>query len=84
MAKLHETTRCPAKRQDVMKARDVMTTPVVTTKPTASVKDVAKLFLQRHISAVPAVDDKGKVVGIISESDLMRRSESGTEWQRPW
>jgi len=67
-----------------MKARDVMTTPVVTTKPTASVKDVAKLFLQRHISAVPVVDDKGKVVGIISESDLMRRSESGTEWQRPW
>jgi CBS domain-containing protein len=84
MAKLHDTTRCPSKRQGVMKARDVMTTPVVTTKPTASVKDVAKLFLQRHISAVPVVDDKGKVVGIISESDLMRRGESGTEWQRPW
>ncbi len=71
-------------RQGVMKARDVMTTPVVTTKPTASVKDVAKLFLQRRISAVPVVDDTGKVVGIISESDLMRRAESGTEWQRPW
>ena len=84
MAKLHETTRSPAKRQGVMKARDVMTSPVVITKPTASVKDVAKLFLQRHISAVPVVDDKGKVVGMISESDLMRRSESGTEWQRPW
>jgi CBS domain-containing protein len=67
-----------------MKARDVMTTRVVTTKPTASVKDVVKLFLQHHISAVPVVDDKSKVVGIISESDLIRRAESGTEWQRPW
>ncbi len=68
-----------------MKARDVMTAPVITTKPIASVKEVARLLLQRHISAVPVVDDKGKLVGIISESDLMRRSGGdGTEWQRSW
>lgn len=84
MAKLQAAYKGTAKRQGVMKARDVMTTPAVTTKPTASVRDVAKLFLQCHVSAVPVVDDKGKVVGIISESDLMRRAESGTEWQRPW
>lgn len=67
-----------------MKARDVMTAPVITCKATASVKEVAKLFLQRHISAVPVVDEQDKLVGIISESDLMRRAESETERQRPW
>ena len=51
-----------------MKARDVMTAPVITCKSTASVREVAKLFLQRHISAVPVVDEQDKLVGIISES----------------
>ena len=67
-----------------MKARDVMTAPVITCKSTASVREVAKLFLQRHISAVPVVDEQDKLVGIISESDLMHRAESETERQRPW
>jgi CBS domain-containing protein len=67
-----------------MKAHDVMSSPVITVKPTASVKDTAKLFLERHISGVPVVDDRGKLVGMVSEGDLMRRSESGTEQQRSW
>ena len=67
-----------------MKARDVMVSPVVTVKPSASVKEVAKLLLQRRISAVPVVDDQGKVVGIVSEGDLLHRAEAGTERQRPW
>jgi CBS domain-containing protein len=60
-----------------MKARDVMASPVVTVKPSASVKEVAKLLLQRRISAVPAVDDQDKVVGIVSEGDLLHRTEGG-------
>ena len=67
-----------------MKARDVMVSPVVTAKPTSSVKEVASLFLDRRISAVPVVDDRGKIVGIVSEGDLMHRSEAGTERQRSW
>jgi CBS domain-containing protein len=55
-----------------MKARDVMVSPVVTAKPSASVKEVAKLLLQRRISAVPVLDDQGKVVGIVSEGDLLQ------------
>jgi hypothetical protein len=47
-----------------MKARDVMVSPVITAKPSSSVKDVAKLFLDRRISAVPVVDDD-KLVGIV-------------------
>jgi predicted transcriptional regulator len=68
-----------------MKARDVMTSPVFTVRPTSSVKDVARLFLQRRISAVPVVDDdKGKLVGIVSEGDLVHRSEISTQRRRPW
>ncbi len=62
-----------------MKARDVMTSPVITVPASASVKDVAKVLLQNHISAVPVVDDRGELVGIVSEGDLMRRPETGTE-----
>ncbi len=67
-----------------MKARDVMTSPVVTVKPTASVKDVARLFLERRISGVPVVDDQGELVGIVSEGDLVHRSEIATVQRRPW
>ena len=67
-----------------MKASDVMVSPVITVKPSSSVTEVAKTFLERRISAVPVVDDQGKLVGIISEGDLMHRSEAGTERQRPW
>ena len=67
-----------------MKARDVMVSPVVTVRPSASVKEVARLLLEQRISAVPVVDDRGKVVGIVSEGDLLHRAETGTERQRPW
>jgi CBS-domain-containing membrane protein len=67
-----------------MKARDVMVFPVITVKPSSSVKEVATTLLERRISAVPVVDDQGKLVGIISEGDLMHRSEAGTERQRSW
>jgi CBS domain-containing protein len=67
-----------------MKARDVMTLGVYTVKPTASVKDVARLFMERRISAVPVVDDQGKIVGIVSEGDLLHRSEISTQRRHPW
>jgi CBS domain-containing protein len=67
-----------------MIAADVMNAPVITAKPEMSVEQVARIFLQRHISAMPVVDTQGKLIGIISESDLLHRSETGTERQRPW
>jgi CBS domain-containing protein len=66
-----------------MKARDVMTPEVVTVTPETSVADAAKLMLDRHISGVPVVDNTGRLVGILSEGDLMRRAELTTE-ARPW
>jgi len=67
-----------------MKARDVMVAPVITASPRASIKSVAETFVRHQISAVPVVDDKGKVVGIISEGDLLHRAEAGTQRRRPW
>jgi CBS domain-containing protein len=67
-----------------MMASDVMVSPVVTVRPSASVKEVAKLLVERHISAVPVVDDQGRVIGIVSEGDLLHRAEAGTERRRSW
>ena len=65
-----------------MQARDVMVSPVITVSPSSSVRDVAKLFLEHEISAVPVVDQNGKLVGIVSEGDLLHRIENGTEIRR--
>jgi CBS-domain-containing membrane protein len=67
-----------------MKARDVMVAPVITVKSHSTVKEVAKTLVDRRISAVPVVDDAGKLVGIISEGDLMHRAEMGTERRYQW
>ena len=67
-----------------MKARDVMVSPVITVKPSTPVREAAQIFLERRISAVPVVDEQGKLIGIVSEGDLMRRVEAGTEQKRPW
>jgi len=67
-----------------MKVRDVMVSPVITVRPSSSVKEVARILLKNHISAVPVLDDQGKLVGIVSEGDLMRRAEAGTERQHHW
>ena len=65
-----------------MRAMDVMTKEVLTVKPDATVRDVATLLAQRGISGVPVVDANNRVVGIVSEGDLLHRTEIGTE-RRP-
>jgi CBS domain-containing protein len=58
-----------------------MTSKVTTVKPDTPVVEAANIMLRCHFSGLPVVDDSGKLVGIISEGDFMRRSEIGT--QRP-
>lgn len=67
-----------------MKALDVMVRDVVTISPDAEVKEAIKLLAEHDISALPVVDADGSVVGVISEADLIRRNEIGTEKRRPW
>ncbi|MEK6295746.1 MAG: CBS domain-containing protein, partial [Paraburkholderia tropica] len=49
-----------------------MTPNVVTVSPETSVRDAAKLLLDRRISGAPVLDAQGQLVGIISEGDLLR------------
>jgi CBS domain-containing protein len=67
-----------------MQARDVMVSPVITVGKPATVRGVAKILLEKRISAVPVVDSVGKVIGIVTESDLMHRAEAGTERPYSW
>ena len=67
-----------------MNAAQVMTQPPVTAGPTLSVREVAKLLLQHGISAVPVVDTSGALLGIVSEGDLVRRSEVGRADRQSW
>ena len=67
-----------------MQAQDVMTTCVATIDAGATVREAAKLMLERGISALPVMDRKDRVVGIISEGDLVRRTEVGTGAARSW
>ena len=67
-----------------MKAMDVMVRDVIAVTPDTSVVQAARLLVENDISALPVIDDDGRMIGIISEADLMRREEIGTEKRRPW
>jgi CBS domain-containing protein len=66
-----------------MKAMDVMQRELVTTTAEASIDDAARLMVAHHISGVPVVDASGALLGILSEGDLLRRTELGTEAKVP-
>jgi CBS domain-containing protein len=67
-----------------MRAKDIMVTDVITVGPEASVRNAAKILLANRISALPVIDDQGHLVGIISEGDLVRRAELGTNNYQSW
>lgn len=65
-----------------MRALDVMTRKVVTVNPETSVREAAQIFADNHISGAPVVDDEGRLLGMITEGDLIHRSEIGTQARR--
>jgi CBS domain-containing protein len=67
-----------------MKARDVMVSPVITVSQSCTVREAARTFVEHRISGAPVVNEHGEIVGIVSESDLMHRSEAGTERTYSW
>ena len=72
-----------------MRAVDVMTTDVITVDPDTTVQALATLLAERGISGAPVLDSGGRLVGIISEGDLLHRAEIGTarrhrERRRSW
>src|ERR1700741_60039 len=68
--------------ETAMRAHQVMTRPVYTILPDATIREAANLMLQRHVSGLPVVDAAGRLVGIVSEGDFIRRSEIGTQRKR--
>jgi CBS domain-containing protein len=66
-----------------MRAHQVMTKDVITVTPHTTIEDAAKIMLRTHISGLPVLNDAGRLVGVVSESDFLRRSEIGTGRKRP-
>jgi len=66
-----------------MSASDVMTRNVASIGRDAPIGDAIRLMLDHRISGLPVVDGSGKVVGMLTEGDLLRRAETQTERQRP-
>ena len=56
-----------------MQAKEIMTSPVSTVSPDTPVAEVARMLREKHISGMPVLDDAGKVVGIVTEIDLIKR-----------
>jgi CBS domain-containing protein len=65
-----------------MRAHQIMTRSVITVTPDDTILAAAKLMLERHVSGLPVVDAAGRLVGIVSEGDFIRRSEIGTQKKR--
>jgi CBS domain-containing protein len=68
-----------------MNARDVMSKPVVSVHPDTPLCEIARLLLDKGISAVPVVDEKGAPIGMVSEDDLIRPDRAAREaWRQSW
>ncbi len=59
----------------MLQARDIMTTEVLTVSPETLVSDLAKTLVGKNISGVPVVDADGRLVGIVTQSDLVERAQ---------
>ncbi len=59
----------------MLNASDIMTTEVITVKKDTGLQDLARILYENHINGVPVVDDDGLLIGIICESDLIRKDK---------
>lgn len=67
-----------------MHARQVMSRPVVTVPADATVYAAADILLGARVSAAPVIDADGRLIGMVSEADLMNRPEIGTVPGKSW
>jgi CBS domain-containing protein len=56
-------------------AREIMTSPVITVGPDAPFRDIVATMLEHKISGVPVVDGYGRLLGIVTEADLLLKEE---------
>jgi len=58
----------------MVKAKDIMTTLVTTVSPDTTVEELGRLFIEKGISGAPVVDSKNRLVGIVTENDLIKQN----------
>lgn len=59
----------------MLKAKDIMTRDVITVRPESTVKELARLLIENKISGVPVVSEDKKLVGIVTENDLISKNK---------
>lgn len=59
----------------MLRAKDIMTREVITVKPSTTVEELAKLLTEHRISGAPVVNDRGELIGIVTEHDLISRNK---------
>ena len=64
--------------QTDLKAQDIMTSEPVCVDPAMTLRDLAQLFAEHEISGAPVIDAEGRVIGVVSMTDLLRRCIEGT------
>jgi CBS domain-containing protein len=68
-----------------MNAREIMSKPVVSVRPDTPTREIARLLVDKGISAVPVVDENGAPIGMVSEGDLIRPERAAREaWRQSW
>ena len=65
-----------------MRTHQIMVRKVITVGPATSIVDAANIMLKNHISGLPVIDGEGKLAGIVSQGDFIRRAEIGTQRKR--
>jgi CBS domain-containing protein len=66
----------------MMRTHQIMTRKVIAVGAASSIVDAANIMLDKHVSGLPVVDEAGKLVGIVSQGDFIRRAEIGTQRKR--
>jgi len=59
----------------MLKARDIMTRDVITVNLSGTIEELARILVDKRISGAPVVDDKGELIGIVTENDLIRKNK---------
>ena len=67
-----------------MRAANVMRTSFATVSPSTTLVDVARLLLETNQRGLPVLDDENRVVGIVTEGDLLHRNELGVNPPCNW
>ena len=60
----------------MLTAGEIMTRDVVTVRKETTIRELAELFTSRRISSAPVIDDKGDLIGIVTETDLVEQNKS--------